>query len=94
MVTLKSKDKNGIDIWIKYCHLKSFSVAKNAKVMHGEIIGLTGNTGNAKNILPQYRHVHIEASRDGIFYGGKNRVDPEQFMKTRFDDSQEGHVIP
>ena len=49
--------------------------------MHGEIIGLTGNTGNARNILSQYRHVHIEASRDGIFYGGK------------FDETKEGNVI-
>ena len=76
VVTVKPKDKDSIDIWIKYCHLKSFSVSKNTKVMHGEIIGLTGNTGNARNarnILSQYRHVHIEASRDGIFYGGKKK---------------------
>ena len=57
------------------------------------IIGLTGNTGNARNILSQYRHVHIEASRDGIFYGGKKRVDIEQFMKTKFDETKEGNVI-
>ena len=92
VVMVKSKDKDSIDIWIKYCHLKPFSVSKNTKVMHGEIIGLTGNTGNARNILPQYRHVHIEASRDGIFYGGK-KVDPEQFMKTKFDETKEGNVI-
>jgi hypothetical protein len=93
VVTVKSKDKNGIDIWIKYCHLQSFSVLKNTKVMYGEIIGLTGNTGNARNILSQYRHVHIEASGDGIFYGGKKRVDIEQFMKTKFDETKEGNVI-
>ena len=93
VVTVKSKDKDGIDIWIKYCHLQSFSVSKNTKVMHGEIIGLTGNTGNARNILSQYRHIHIEASRDGIFYGGKKRVDIEQFMKTKFDETKEGNVI-
>ncbi|MEZ7706072.1 M23 family metallopeptidase [Prevotella melaninogenica] len=93
VVTIKSKDKNGNDIWIKYCHLKSTLVTTNTKVMHGEIIGLTGNTGNAKNILPQYRHVHIEASQDGIFYGGKKRVDPEQFMKTKFDNTKKGNVI-
>ena len=57
------------------------------------MVGLTGNTGNAKNILPQYRHVHIEASQDGIFYGGKKRVDPEQFMKTKFDNTKKGNVI-
>ncbi|ANF49911.1 hypothetical protein A0O34_04920 [Chryseobacterium glaciei] len=77
IVTVKSKDKDGNLIWIRYCHLSSTKVSKNDKIKHGTIIGLSGNTGNAKGILPQYYHVHIEASQDGIFYGGHNRVDPE-----------------
>jgi len=91
IVTVKSKDKDGNLIWIRYCHLSSTKVSKNDKIKHGTIIGLSGNTGNAKGILPQYYHVHIEASRDGIFYGGHNRVDPEQFMKTKFDETKEGN---
>ena len=93
IVTIKSKDKDGNLIWIRYCHLNSLSVKKGQKIKHGTLIGLSGNTGNAKTILPQYYHVHIEASTDGIFYGGNTRVDPEQFMKTKFDETTKGNII-
>ncbi|EFK35659.1 Glycyl-glycine endopeptidase lytM precursor [Chryseobacterium gleum] len=93
IVTIKSKDKNGKFIWIRYCHLNSFSVSKGQKIKHGKIFGKSGNTGNAKDILPQYYHVHIEASTDGVFYGGTTRVDPEQFMKTKFDETIKGNHI-
>ncbi|VXC17769.1 MULTISPECIES: M23 family metallopeptidase [Chryseobacterium] len=93
IVTIKSKDKNGKFIWIRYCHLNSYSVSKGQKIKHGEIIGKSGNTGNAKSILPQYYHVHIEASTNGVFYGGNTRVDPEQFMKTKFDETKKGNPI-
>ncbi|MDH5034370.1 M23 family metallopeptidase [Chryseobacterium cucumeris] len=93
IVTIKSKDKNGKFIWIRYCHLNSFSVSKGQKIKHGKVFGKSGNTGNAKDILPQYYHVHIEASTDGVFYGGSTRVDPEQFMKTKFDETIKGNNI-
>lgn len=93
IVTIKSKDKNGAYIWIRYCHLNSYSVSKGQKIKHGKVFGKSGNTGNAKNILPQYYHVHIEASTDGVFYGGNTRVDPEQFMKTKFDETTKGNTI-
>ena len=93
IVTIKSKDKDGNFIWIRYCHLNSCSVSKGQKIKHGTKIGLSGNTGNAKTILSQYYHVHIEASKDGVFYKGKTRVDPEQFMKTKFDETTKGNPI-
>ncbi|GEM_PF-3568640 len=93
IVTVKSKDKDGSLIWIKYCHLSSIEVDKGQKIVHGSPIGKAGNTGNARGIDPKHYHVHIEASRDGIFYGGKQRVDPEQFMKTKFDGTTRGNPI-
>lgn len=93
IVTIKSKDKNGTFIWIRYCHLNSYLVSKGQKIKHGKVFGKSGNTGNAKNILPQYYHVHIEASTDGVFYGGNTRIDPEQFMKTKFDETTKGNTI-
>lgn len=93
IVTVKSKDKNDKDIWIRYCHLNSISVRKGNKITHGKTFGKSGNTGNAKGVSPQYYHVHIEASRDGVFKGGNTRVDPEQFMKTKFDETKEGNPI-
>lgn len=91
IVTVKSKDKNGSMVYIRYCHLNAVSVAKNQKIKHGSNIGKSGNTGNAINILPEHYHVHIEASTDGVFYGGNSRIDAEQFMKTRFDESSQGN---
>ncbi len=91
---IKSSYK-GQDVYLKYCHLNEISkVAKNAlktrsKIKQGAVIGLTGNTGNAKGIDAQRYHVHIEASTDGKFYGGKTRIDSEQFLKTKFDNSHE-----
>lgn len=93
IVTVQSKDENGKFIWIRYCHLNLISVSKGQKIKHGNNIGKSGNTGNAKDILPQYYHVHIEASTDGVFFGGNTRVDPEQFMKTKFDETVKGNTI-
>ena len=84
IVIVKSKDKDDKDIWIEYCHLSATSVKVGQIVKHGQEIGLSGFTGNAIDILPEYYHVHIEASTDGIFYGGNTRVDPESYMKTKF----------
>jgi murein DD-endopeptidase MepM/ murein hydrolase activator NlpD len=84
IVVVKSKDKDNKNVWIEYCHLSSTSVVVGQVIKHGEEIGLSGHTGNANDILPAYYHVHIEASTDGIFYGGNNRVDPELYMKTKF----------
>ncbi|MCY0978708.1 M23 family metallopeptidase [Chryseobacterium wangxinyae] len=93
IVTVKSRDKEGNYIWIRYCHLNSISVKKGQKIKHGTVIGLSGNTGNAKNVLPQFYHIHIEASKDGVFFKGNTRVDPEKFMKTKFDETKQGNVI-
>ena len=93
-ITIKS-EYNGQDIYLKYCHLSEISDAaknalkKNSTIKQGTIIGKTGNTGNAKRISASRYHVHIEASIDGVFYGGKTRVDPEVYIKTKFDSDHE-----
>jgi len=93
IVTIKSKDKDDKDVWIRYCHLNSIDVKKGDIVKHGKKIGNSGNTGNAKDIKVEYYHVHIEASTDGVFYGGNTRVDPELYMKTKFDETTQGNPI-
>nr|WP_254598206.1 M23 family metallopeptidase [Flavobacterium sp. 7E] len=93
IVTVKSKDKEDNDIWIRYCHLNSIIVRKDDIIKHEEKIGLSGNTGNARTINVEYYHVHIEASTNGVFYGGNSRVDPELYMKTKFDETTEGNPI-
>ncbi|SMC86958.1 Peptidase family M23 [Chryseobacterium sp. YR221] len=98
-VIIKSKDKNGDDVYIKYCHLDEVSVVKNQKVKHGDAIGQSGSTGNAASVYengklihginPIYRHIHIEAATSSSF--GTTRIDPEQFMKTKFDETTKGN---
>ena len=88
----KPKDFDGKDVWIIYCHLDSVSVKKNDKIKHNQKIGISGCTGNAglkpdgtRGIEQKYWHCHIEASRENKFYKSDKRIDPEQFMKTKFD---------
>ena len=110
-ITIKSKF-NGRDVWITYAHLNKVEVGNKQVVILGQRIGLTGNTGNAaaiyKNgklihgIEPQYYHVHITASFDGIPTSNAARNDPgnttnpEQFFQTQFDSNGEsiGGVLP
>ncbi|MDR3025162.1 M23 family metallopeptidase [Chryseobacterium sp.] len=99
-ITIKSKDKEGKDVWIIYCHLDSVNVKKGQKVKHGQIIGVSGCTGNAglklngsRGIEIKYWHVHIEASRENKFYGSTKRIDAEEFMKTKFDETKQGNPI-
>ena len=93
IVIVQSKDKDGIDVWIMYCHLNKISVSKGQLIKHGQVIGLSGNTGNAKDISAEHYHVHIEASRENKFYGSNKRVDPEQFMRTKFDETKNGNPL-
>lgn len=99
-ITIKSKDKEGKYIWIIYCHLDSVKVKVGQKVKHNQVIGISGCTGNAglkpngsRGIEIKYWHVHIEASRENKFYGSDKRVDAEQFMKTKFDETTKGNPI-
>lgn len=100
-IVIKSKDRNGEDVYIKYCHLDEVTAIKGQKVKHGESIGKAGSTGNAASVYrngrlihginPVYRHVHIEAARSSFF--GSTRIDPEQFMKTKFDETKKGNPL-
>jgi len=47
----------------KYAHLDSISVSVGQSVMHGDVIGLSGNTGNSTG-----SHLHIELMYGGEYY--------------------------
>ncbi|BAP30513.1 uncharacterized protein CHSO_1476 [Chryseobacterium sp. StRB126] len=91
-VTIKSKDKDGKTVYAFYAHLSKINVKVGQKVKHNEIIGLSGSTGNAMHIEVQHRHVHVEAGTDYEIYSGgnkcklKNRINPENYMKSKFDN--------
>ncbi|WP_264847552.1 M23 family metallopeptidase, partial [Capnocytophaga catalasegens] len=101
VVNIKSKDKNGNSVYILYCHLDKVYVKKGDRIKHGQKIALSGSTGNGAEILDskgnlikgirsKYWHCHIEACSNGAgvtsFYG-KDRLQPEDYMKTKFDEN-------
>lgn len=101
VINVKSKDKNGKTIYILYCHLDKVYVKVGDKIQHGQKIALSGSTGNASysglpngvkghGIDKKNWHCHIEACADGakaVTFLGKNRLQPEDYMKTKFDNN-------
>lgn len=104
---IKSKSKDGKNVFILYCHLDKIYVKKGDKIKHGDRVALSGSTGNAssdefpsgkkgRGIKKEFWHVHIEAATEGegannFFNLGRFRVKAEDYMKTKFD--QNGNAI-
>ena len=72
---------NGQTIFIKYNHLNAVSVIKGQTVSAGNIIGLSGTTGNiTSNVIP---HIHLQ-----VFTSSWESINPEDFLTTKFDTNQ------
>lgn len=91
-IMVKSNIKDLGIVYFFYAHLSKVDVKVNQKVNHGSILGKTGSTGNAMHVDTSVRHVHIEAGTEISATTGikamiikSSRIDPEQFMKTKFD---------
>ncbi|MBP7056640.1 MAG: M23 family metallopeptidase [Candidatus Omnitrophica bacterium] len=57
-----------------YAHLSKIMARAGEKVRRGELIGYTGNTGNAKNNAIQ-PHLHFEIRKDG------KTLDPKKYIR-------------
>lgn len=68
------------DLSLYYAHLSEQLVAVGDEVRTGDVIGLMGNTGNARTTPP---HLHF-----GIYPSGRGAVDPWPFI-----DRNEGKVL-
>lgn len=66
-IEIEDFDSGGIIT--RYCHLSEHKKKDSSIVQQGEVIGLSGNTGNS-----QAPHLHFEIEIDG------KRVDPEIFI--------------
>jgi len=73
---------NGNTYNIKYNHLNNVSVVANQVINVGDIIGLTGNTGNAasKKVTP---HIHLQVFNSNW----STKLNPEDFLHTKFDSN-------
>jgi hypothetical protein len=70
-------------IFIAYGHLQSISVKKGDVIRQGQLIGYTGNSGNASGIREWRYHVHLQVYR--INTSNKyNRVNPIDYLTTKF----------
>ena len=85
--TYDYKDVNGKPqygrVWVFYAHLSEIKVRIGQAVKAGDVIGLTGSTGNARGMTDAARgaHLHFEVrtvERAGLGLAG--RVDPLQFF--------------
>lgn len=64
-------------LYAAYCHLSVSAVRENEQVKQGEVIGLTGNTGNAKTMRGEDQHLHFEIREiKDVGTGLAGRIDP------------------
>ena len=75
-------DEEAESYYLFYAHLSKVNVKKGDKVVAGEIIGLSGVSGNAKNTKAPHLHFEI---RDKIDAGAglKNRINPAFYIECK-----------
>jgi murein DD-endopeptidase MepM/ murein hydrolase activator NlpD len=61
-----------------YCHLGFRVCSKGQQVTRGEVVGLTGNTGNASSMRGDDQHLHFEIRTSALGHpvGLAGRIDP------------------
>jgi murein DD-endopeptidase MepM/ murein hydrolase activator NlpD len=71
-------------LFIAYSHLQSIFLKKGDIIKQGQLIGYTGNSGNASSIDSWRHHVHLQVYR--INNSNKyNRVNPIDYITTKFN---------
>ena len=95
-ITLQFVNDEGNTAWAFYSHLSEIDVDINDNVSEGDIIGKTGTTGNARNMVGDEQHLHFEYRTGGskLGRGLKGREDPNIIVDTKFerDPSNENKV--
>ena len=86
-VILKFKNSEGKTRYAQYSHLSSIDVEVGDIVSEGQIIGQSGQSGNAKNTRP---HLHFELRDENpVGRGLKGRIDPNEVLDTKFYSQDE-----
>ena len=90
--SVNESGEGGEYIFTLYAHLMKEGRAKG-DISEGDVVGVQGNSGNAKDLPEEREHVHIETSIGDTYTESKgNRVDPLQYFDTKFDS--EGLPLP
>jgi murein DD-endopeptidase MepM/ murein hydrolase activator NlpD len=79
-LTLKIKD----DLYAFYAHLGSIYAHLGQRVKKGDVLGITGSTGNAKGMdtIKQGAHLHFEIrTQQTVTRGLAGRLDPLDFVE-------------
>ena len=77
--------------WALYAHLSALFVTRGQAVREGDVLGLTGATGNAKGEPP---HLHFElATSDSLKRGRTNAIDPARVLGDFLRDNPSGSAI-
>jgi murein DD-endopeptidase MepM/ murein hydrolase activator NlpD len=87
-IIIKSKTKTGIVIYYHYCHLlqSSLNLKKGDIVKRGQVIAVTGKTGNIAtikgietNLIQQHCHIEVYEG-EGNWSNKDKRVNPKKYL--------------
>ena len=68
-------------VYVLYAHLSKALVRRGARVQRGEVVALTGKSGNAGDLPDSEAHVHVEVwTREKVGTGLSNRLDPLKYF--------------
>lgn len=77
LTVVHSFKRDGAVLYAAFCHLDSASVTPGERVVEGAVIGLTGDSGNAKGMTGPDLHLHFEVrSNPAPGLGLSGRIDP------------------
>ncbi len=68
-------------VYLQYAHLSSMKVTKGQTVSEGDIIGYSGQSGNARSLTSRQTHLHFEVRKQIAPTGGlATRYDPANYF--------------
>ena len=84
-IIIRTRKKDGGYIFHLYAHLKEKSNT-DGKVEEGDVIGVSGKSGNAKTVDKDREHVHlIVREGESEHWKDAEEKNPEDYLDTKFD---------